>query len=125
MARLRAEPTREIAVALLDQRSVAGLGNVLKTEALFVARVSPFARVSQLDDAALRALLELCHRLLLLNRSGPSRRTRFVLDARQKLWVYGRRGEPCRACGSPIDSAPQGEDARRTFWCPSCQRPPA
>lgn len=124
VARLRAGADREIAVALLDQRAVAGLGNVLKCEALFLARVSPFTRVSALDDAALRAVLDQGHRLLVLNRSGPSRRTRFVLDARQTLWVYGRGGEPCRACGTTIGSAPQGEDARRTYWCPSCQAGP-
>ncbi|MDQ3400472.1 MAG: Fpg/Nei family DNA glycosylase [Chloroflexota bacterium] len=121
LARVRAEPRREIAVALLDQRCIAGLGNVLKSEALFLARVSPFAQVGHLDDAPLRGLLEQGHRLLVLNRSGPRRRTRFVLDARQNLWVYGRRGDPCLVCGTPIESALQGEDARRTYWCPRCQ----
>jgi len=77
--------------------------------------------VSQLDGAVLRIVLEQGHRLLVLNRTGPSRRTRFVLDPRQKLWVYGRRGEPCHVCGTPIGSATQGEEARRTYWCPTCQ----
>jgi len=121
LLRMRAEPGRELGTALLDQRTVAGLGNVLKSETLFAARVSPFARVSDLDDATLRAVLEEGHRLLLANRAGSGRRTRFALDARQRLWVYGRAGEPCFACGTPIGSAQQGEDARRTYWCPACQ----
>lgn len=121
LARTRALPEREVAVALLDQRTVAGLGNVLKSETLFLSRVSPFARVADLDDDALRALLAEGHRLLVTNRTGSGRRTRNVLDARQRLWVYGRAGEPCHACGTPIGSVAQGEDARRTYWCPSCQ----
>ena len=121
LSRLRAAPERELAVALLDQRTVAGLGNVLKSEALFTARVSPFARVADLDDEALRALLLEGHRLLRTNRTVSGRRTRFVLDGRQRLWVYGRAGEPCHVCAAPIGSAAQGEDARRTYWCPVCQ----
>lgn len=121
LARVRADPSREIGVALLDQRSVAGLGNVLKSETLFTAGVSPFARVRDLDEPTLRALLAEGHRLLVLNRAGSGRRTRFALDQRQRLWVYGRAGEPCFRCGTPIGSAQQGEDARRTYWCPACQ----
>ena len=119
--RMRADPVREVGVALLDQRTVAGLGNVLKSEALYLARVSPFARVADLDDATLEALLAEGHRLLVANRSGSGRRTRAVLDRRQRLWVYGRAGEPCFTCGTAIGSAQQGEDARRTYWCPACQ----
>lgn len=119
--RMRAEPGREVGVALLDQRVVAGLGNVLKSETLFLARVSPFARVAALDDATVEALLAEGHRLLVANRAGSGRRTRAVLDRRQRLWVYGRAGEPCFACGTSIGSAQQGEDARRTYWCPACQ----
>ena len=121
LARLRADPGREIGLALLDQRTVAGLGNVLKSETLFTARVSPFARVADLGDDTLRALLAEGHRLLVTNRAGSGRRTRFALDGRQRLWVYGRAGEPCFACGTPIGTAQQGEDARRTYWCPACQ----
>lgn len=121
LARLRADATREVGVALLDQRSVAGLGNVLKSEALFLARVPPFARTGELSEAALRGLLEEGHRLLVRNRDTPSRRTRFALDAREALWVYDRAGRPCRVCGTAIASALQGEEARRTYWCPACQ----
>lgn len=119
--RVRADPEREVGVALLDQRAVAGLGNVLKSETLFLARVSPFARVGDLDDAVLEALLAEGHRLLVANRAGSGRRTRTVLDRRQRLWVYGRAGEPCFVCGTAIGSRQQGEDARRTYWCPACQ----
>ena len=121
MARMRSGPDREIGIALLDQRVVSGIGNVLKSETLFLARVSPFAPVSLLDEATLRRVLEQGHRLLVLNRTGASRRTRHVLDQRQKLWVYGRAGDPCYACATPIESASQGEEARRTYWCSACQ----
>lgn len=121
LVRVRSQPEREIGVALLDQRAVSGVGNVLKSETLFLAGISPFALGAQLEDAALRTLLEQAHRLLVRNRTGASRRTRFVLDPRQKLWVYGRRGDPCHVCGTPIGSATQGEEARRTYWCPTCQ----
>lgn len=121
MTRLRSQADRQVGIALLDQRAVSGIGNVLKSETLFCAGVSPFAPVSLLDEATLRGVLDQGHRLLVRNRTGPSRRTRQVLDRRQKLWVYGRRGDPCYACGTPIESAPQGEEARRTYWCPTCQ----
>lgn len=121
LARLRATPDREIGIALLDQRTVAGIGNVLKSETLFTARVSPFARVSDLTDDTLLAVLAEGHRLLVLNRTQSGRRTRFSLDRRQRLWVYDRAGEPCHACRTPIGSTAQGEDARRTYWCPGCQ----
>lgn len=121
LARLRREPGRELGVALLDQRAVAGLGNVLKSETLFLSCRSPFARVGDLSDDALRAVLAEAHRLLVANRAGSGRRTRSVLDRRQRLWVYGRAGRPCFACGAPLGSAPQGEEARRTYWCPACQ----
>lgn len=124
LARMHIKPEREVAVALIDQRTLAGLGNVLKSEALFAARISPFARVAALDDERLRALLADCHRLLVLNRAVSGRRTRFALDGRQRLWVYGRAGEPCHVCGTPIGSVAQGEGARRTYWCPACQRDP-
>jgi endonuclease-8 len=126
---------REIAPALLDQRSLAGIGNVYKSELLFIEGVSPFQRVSDLDDATLRRLVERAHRLLTANATvarGPARTT--TRDPRTgrplapgprvagSLWVYRRAGRPCRRCGTSIRSAAQGADLpRRTYWCPACQ----
>ncbi|MFN3649234.1 MAG: Fpg/Nei family DNA glycosylase [Armatimonadota bacterium] len=121
LRRLQRLPESEIAVALLNQRVLAGVGNIYKSEVLFVCRVSPFARVGELPEETLRGLITESHRLLTLNRSGGSRRTVFGLDEGKRLWVYGRSGEPCRACGEPVRMRRQGIDARSTYFCPRCQ----
>ena len=121
VARLRSRPEREIAVALLDQSALAGVGNVYKSEVLFLAGISPFRPVRTLSDGELRALVERCHRLLRLNCAQPIRRTHFALNERERLWVYGRQGKPCRRCGTPIRRRLQGEEARSTYYCPRCQ----
>ncbi len=131
LANLRARPDAEIAMALLDQRVVSGAGNVFKSEALFVAGVSPFARVHALTDAMLLGVIDTTRRLMRANVPGlaapgsPLRQTTRSLDRSARLWVYGRAGRPCRRCGSPVQVAKQGADARVTFWCPACQRTPA
>ncbi len=126
--RLRA-PDRaglEIAVALLDQRALAGIGNVYKNEILWIERVSPFATVGDLDDATLDRLIATARRLLLAN-VGPGSSAERVTTAGDRsapgpLYVYGRRGRPCRRCRTPIASARQGADLpRTTYWCPACQ----
>lgn len=126
--RLRA-PERtslEIAVALLDQRALAGIGNVYKNEILWIERVSPFARVNDIDDATLDRLIATARRLLLANVT-PARgieRTTTTGDrgAPGPLYIYGRGGRPCRRCRTPIRSTKQGSDLpRTTYWCPVCQ----
>ncbi len=116
---------RTIAEALLDQRALAGIGNVYKAETLFVERVSPFARVGELDDATLGRLVDTARRLLLANveqRRGPERVTTGSRARGESLFVYGRRGRPCRRCGTRIESVTQGTDLPRvTYWCPRCQ----
>jgi endonuclease-8 len=124
---------REIAVALLDQRALAGIGNVYKNEVLWIERVSPFARVANLDDATLDRLVLTAHRLLRANvdtRRGPERVTTGdqgrVLGrsgaAPGPLYVYGRGGRPCRRCGTRLSVTRQGQDLpRTTVWCPRCQ----
>ena len=102
LARLHAEPAREVGDALLDQRLVAGIGNKWKAEALWEARVSPWLPVGETD---LRAVLAAAHELM---KNRP--------DAR----VYRRR--LCSRCGTPIRSHPQGEAARIAYWCPKCQK---
>jgi endonuclease-8 len=131
--RLRS-PTRAetpIAAAITDQRAVAGLGNVYKSEILWLERVDPFARVGDLDDATLDRLLETGRRLIVANAArpgarvttaGPDLRRPDPSAAGDRLWVYRRTGRPCRRCGTLIRSAKQGELPRTTYWCPSCQQ---
>ena len=127
-----ANAEREIGEALLDQRVVAGLGNVYKSEVLFLERINPFARVGRLSPGELRSVVVRARDLLVFNaRSGaPAGRTT-TLDPRTRarlaptrLWVYRRAGRPCHRCGALIQAAPQGRELpRTTYWCPSCQAP--
>jgi endonuclease-8 len=118
-----------IAEALLDQGAMAGVGNVYKSEVLFVERVNPFARVADLvanrGDDVLRALIQSSRRMLLANREGGPRVTTEPSGAprsrESKRWVYGRAGRPCRRRGSAILDLRHGRLNRRTFWCPRCQ----
>jgi endonuclease-8 len=103
---------RAVGDALLDQRLVAGIGNLWKAESLWYTRVSPWRRLGDVSDDELRATLEEAHRLM-------GRRLEGVPDTRR---VYRRRGRPCPRCGTPIRSWPQGEGARMAYWCPECQR---
>ena len=122
-----ARADRSIAEALLDQRSLAGIGNVYKSEILFIERVDPWARVDEVPDETLARLVATARRLLLVNadrRGGAERVTTggHRTAAGQALWVYGRAGRPCRRCGTLIDSRRQGSELPRlTFWCPRCQ----
>ena len=129
-ARVRAGRDRTVAEALLDQRAMAGIGNVFKSEALFAAGVHPLRPVSGLSDGELARVIEAARTLMRANIPGPRsqdpsfqmRRTTRMLDPAARLWVYGRTGRPCRRCGTPIESCKQGEDARGTYWCPKCQK---
>jgi len=128
LRRLR-DPARagmSIAEALLDQRALAGIGNIYKNEVLWIERVSPFVRVAEVDDATLDRLVATARRLMLANVSasrGPERvTTAGDRSATGPVYVYGRAGRPCRRCGTPIRSIRQGTDLpRTTYWCPSCQ----
>jgi endonuclease-8 len=128
--RLRARESSSIGDALLNQRVLAGLGNVYKSEVLFMCGINPFARVGALDDAQLECVVDTGRKLLLTNVSanvapmttyGGYRRTTRRADPRERLWVYGRARLPCRKCGAPIEVRKQGADARLTYWCPQCQ----
>ena len=109
--RIRARPNEDIAEVLLNQRVIAGIGNIYKSESLFVAGVNPFAKVQSLDDAALERIVSTARRLL----------QRSAVKRDQPWSVYGRGGQRCRKCGSVIEVKPTGPDARLTFWCPKCQ----
>jgi len=119
--RLRARGDLEIGVALLDQTALAGIGNVYKSEVLFLCAVSPFARVRELDDTTLDGVVERAKDLMRRN-TGPSRPRRVSGLAPGRLWVYRRSGQPCLRCGTAIRRAVQGEQARSTYFCPDCQR---
>ena len=131
LRRLRARGGDAIGDALLNQRVVAGIGNVFKSEVLFVARIDPFAPVSSLSDTELERLVAVAREQLAANVMSRSqtlspaigRRTTRSLDPREKLWVYGRGGRKCRRCGALIRSKKTGPDARLTYWCPACQPP--
>jgi endonuclease-8 len=128
---LRACERDAIADALLNQRIVAGIGNVFKSEILFLAGVYPFTPVSALADAELDRMIDIAREQLAANVMGRSqtlspavgRRTTRSLDPHAKLWVYGRGGRPCRRCGAAIHSKKTGLHARLTYWCPACQPP--
>jgi endonuclease-8 len=115
--------------ALLDQRVMAGVGNVFRSEILYLERVDPFAPVASLDDRTLEGLVATARRLLLANIGPRSRARRSTTGGAREaagapLWVYGRTGRPCRRCGSPIRAASLGRDLPRTvWWCPRCQGP--
>jgi len=112
LTRLRRAPQgREVGDALLDQRLVAGIGNLWKAEALWEARVSPWRRLAEVDDAELREVLEAAHASMRASRDGP----------RPPRRVYRHAGRPCPRCGGTIRSWPQGDDARTAYWCPECQ----
>lgn len=119
ISNLRAAPAREIGSALLDQRNLAGLGNLYRIEALYLRGVSPWTPVA--DVADLEALVRLARRLILSSRDRA--------DGRQLLerHVFERQGRPCRRCGRIIRVAEQGDPgfARVTYWCAGCQPGPA
>jgi endonuclease-8 len=95
----------------MDQRVIAGVGNIVKSEALWECRIDPFTPVSELDDGRLAELAEVAGRILregVDSGGGLPRR------------VYRRAGRPCPRCRTPIKSAPQGEQRRTSYWCPAC-----
>ncbi|HKT05106.1 MAG TPA: zinc finger domain-containing protein [Rugosimonospora sp.] len=115
--RLGGHPDTEIAEALLDQRNLAGIGNLYKCEVLFLRGVAPWTPVREVPD--LPAMVALAHRLLVANRGRWTQSTTGSLHRGQTTYVYGRRAAPCRRCGTLISKAEQGE--RVTYWCPRCQ----
>ena len=119
--RLRQRGELPIGVALLDQTALAGIGNVYKSEVLFLCGVSPFARVRDLDDVTIDRLVTKGGELLRRNLGPGLRRTTSDLSP-VRLWVYRRSREPCRKCGTAIERVVQGDEGRSTYFCPACQR---
>jgi endonuclease VIII len=113
LRRLREDdPTRGIGDALLDQRNLAGIGNVWKSEGCFLAGIDPWRALGRVSDDEALAIVRQVRPLMRLSaeRRGGKR-----------VWVYGRSGRPCRRCGAAIRARGQGDDNRTTYWCPSCQ----
>jgi len=121
VANLTARPDVAIGEALLDQRNLAGIGNLYKCEVLFIEHVGPWTPVGGVPD--LLALVGTAHRLLRMNRDHPEQSTTGLLGRGRDHWVYERGGQPCRRCRTPIRRAEQGAAprARSTYWCPTCQ----
>lgn len=117
-ANLTADPQRPLAEALLDQRVMAGIGNVYCNELCFVSGLRPTAPVTALADP--QRLVVRARDMLWINRSRWSRCTTGDTRRGRQLWVYGRAGQQCRRCGTAIASDDTGD--RIAFWCPSCQR---
>jgi len=129
--RIQAHGDSEIADALLDQKAIAGIGNIYKSETLFAAGVNPFTRVSELTPEQIQTVVATAAKFMRANIAATSRgmttygglrRTTGRFDPGARFWVYGRAAKPCRRCGTSILRAKQGPYARSTYWCPSCQR---
>ena len=106
---------------LLDQRIASGIGNVYKSEVLFMERKHPQRTLGDTPNGELQSLYARARDLLSHNLGGGPRVTRFVPDGRGSLWVYARRGQPCFRCGARIRASRLGRDMRSTYWCPICQ----
>src|SRR3954465_2364345 len=128
LRRLRSDPSREIGPALLDQRNLAGIGNLYKAETLFLSGVTPWTPVGEVGDLA--AVVRRAHRLLHANKMHWQQTTTGSTRKGEDHWVFERAGRPCRRCGTRVAEAMQGEAdhperARISYWCPRCQRGPA
>jgi endonuclease-8 len=121
--RFRAHDRVPIGEAVMNQTILCGIGNIYKSEVLFLSRIDPFCRVSGLSDQQLSELVALARKLMERNLSGHLRQTRYTGDG-ARLWAYGRGGKPCLECGQRIQTRRQGTLGRITFWCPNCQFSP-
>jgi endonuclease-8 len=129
--RARTHPEDEVAVVLLNQRVMAGLGNVYKSEVAFAAGVNPFRQMRTITLREMETMVELSQRYMRANVNDGAgdgivtytgnRRTTHAMDRSDRLWVYGRQGLECRRCGATIEMRKQGTAVRSTYWCPQCQ----
>jgi endonuclease-8 len=130
--RLMGRSHDELGNALLRQDVLAGVGNVFKSEICFLLGLNPFRKVASISQPQAEEIVATAQRLLAANvledsgdmvvaYRGKRRRTTNNADPGASLWVYGRKNEPCRRCGTPIERALQAPNARSTYWCPTCQ----
>jgi endonuclease-8 len=127
----RAHPDAEIGDLLLNQRVIAGIGNIYKSETLFAAQVNPFRRVQTVSDRELERIAEIAQRYMKTSVAEAesegtppptgNRGTTGGTGPGARRWVYRRQGQECRRCGAVIEMRRQGVGARSTYWCPSCQ----
>jgi endonuclease VIII len=122
VARLQARGSAAIGAALHDQTALSGIGNIYKSEVLFLRGVDPFTSVAALDRTELRRIVETAHKVMRRSVVAPVRRTAGGAAAGQ-YWVYRRARRPCRRCATLIRAARQGTPSRTTYWCPRCQAP--
>lgn len=130
LRRVRDRGDDEIAEVLLNQRVVAGIGNVYKSEVLFICGINPFAPASGVDGPSLRRVLATARKLLRANVTTLGGGIRTYIGYRrgrgrgesEHRYVYGRARKPCRRCGTAIRVRAQGPHARLTYWCPACQK---
>lgn len=123
LRRIQAQPGRAIAFALLDQRNLAGIGTLFRSEALFIKNLWPWTRVSDVEDLA--ALVTTAQRLLQINTRRTPQNTTGLPYQTQRHWVFGRNGKRCLRCGHTVQRAVVGDGPathhRPLFWCPHCQ----
>jgi endonuclease-8 len=127
----RGNPEAEVAVVLLNQRVLAGLGNVYKSEVAFAAGVNPFRAMRTITPREMEVMVEVSQRYMKANvvdgagdgivTYSGNRRTTHSSNREERLWVYGRQGQECRRCGTAVMMRKQGVQARSTYWCPVCQ----
>jgi formamidopyrimidine-DNA glycosylase len=124
LRRIEAYPQRSIAEALLDQRNLAGAGNVYKTEICFLRGISPWTPVADVPNLA--AVVDLSYRLLQANRNRYDHVTTGDDRPGRRVYIFERHGRPCLRCGTTIRAAWQGEPPREriSYWCPTCQPGP-
>jgi endonuclease-8 len=116
-------PDTPVVDLLLDQRVACGIGNVYKSEVLFLTRRPPLLTLETLSLGDFADLYGTAARLLRRNLAGGPRITREIPDGRGPLWVYGRAGLPCLVCATPLRRERLGRNPRSTYWCPVCQGP--
>jgi len=121
LSRMRSQSQHAIGEVLMNQSVVSGIGNVYRSEILHLEHIHPETLVAVLDDAALLSLRDRAVFLMKRNLNNGARTTRFRGEA-SRLWVYGRRGQPCLKCGTIILMQRQGDNARSTYFCPACQK---
>ena len=127
----RENPDAEVGSVLLNQRVMAGLGNVYKSEVAFAAGVNPFRAMKTVTPREMERIVEFSKRYMTANVADDSadgivtysgkRRTMRAMDREERLWVYRRQGQECRRCGAAVMMRRQGVQARSTYWCPECQ----
>jgi len=123
LANLLSDPARPVALALLDQRNLAGLGNVFANELSFLRGVRPHTPIGEIADP--KRLVTLAFKAIMVNKDRPIRNLTGLPRGKPRYWVHGRRGEACLRCGTRIESDQLGTgptDTRYMWWCPSCQK---